>query len=206
MTGHVLAIDQGTTSSRAIVFDGDMKVVASAQKEFTQHYPGIRLGRARSRGNLGIASSATCRDGAEEGQARAPPTSPAIGITNQRETVVIWDTSDRQADPQRHRLAGPPHRRRSAQKLKRQGLEPKFTQKTGLLLDPYFSGTKIAWLLDNVKGARAARRARRAAVRHRRQLPDLAADRRQGACHRCDQRLAHAALQHRDERAGTTSC
>ena len=101
---------------------------------------------------------------------------------------------DRQADPQRHRLAGPAHRRRSAPKLKKAGHEKMSRAKTGLLLDPYFSGTKIAWMLDNVKGARKRAEQGELAVRHHRQVPDLAADRRQGARHRRDQCLAHDAV------------
>lgn len=151
MSGYILAIDQGTTSSRAIVFDGEMKIVASGQKEFTQIYPASgwvehdpeeiwssvvwSVRTALRKANLAASDIA------------------AIGITNQRETVVIWD-----------RASGAPihnaivwQDRRTAPlcaKFKKQGLEPKFAKKTGLLLDPYFSGTKIAWMLGKVKGAR----------------------------------------------------
>ena len=153
MSGFVLAIDQGTTSSRAIVFDAAMKVVGVGQKEFTQHFPAFRLGRARSRGDLGQrrhdrAGSRSTRPGATAAEIAA------IGITNQRETIVIWDKAT--GKPIHNAIVW--QDRRTAPlcaQLKKRGLEPIFTEKTGLLLDPYFSGTKIAWLLDKVKGARS---------------------------------------------------
>jgi glycerol kinase len=122
----------------------------------------------------------------------------AIGITNQRETVVIWDKAT--GTPIHNAIVW--QDRRTAPlcaKLKKAGHEPLFTKKTGLLLDPYFSGTKIAWLLDNVKGAR--RRAEKGELLAGTidTLPDLAADRRQGARHRRHQCVAHADLQHRVE-------
>ena len=130
----------------------------------------------------------------------------AIGITNQRETTIVWDRATGKADPQRHRLAGPAHRR-FCEQLQHGGPRAAWSpRKTGLLLDPYFSGTKIAWILDNVAGARARAETRRARFRHRRQLPDLAADRRPGARDRRHQCLPHAALQHRRRTTGTTSC
>ena len=128
----------------------------------------------------------------------------AIGITNQRETCVVWD----------RRTGRPIHRaivwqdRRTAEtcrSLKRAGHEPAVTAKTGLLLDPYFSATKIAWLLDHVDGARALAEAGRSGLRHGRQLSCLAPHRRQGARHRRHQRLAHAALRHRQGRLGRRS-
>ena len=156
MSGFVLAIDQGTTSSRAIIFDGAMKVVASSQKEFRstiRHPAGSSMTRTKS----GKASLSTCREALKTAELEADEIA-AIGITNQRETVVIWDKAT--GEPIHNAIVWQ-DRRTSAlcQRLKRQGLEKKFSQKTGLLLDPYFSGTKIAWLLDNVKGAR--RRAER---------------------------------------------
>ncbi len=147
----VLALDQGTTSSRAIVFDRRGRAVATAQQEFPQHYPRPGwvehdprdLWASTRRTALGAVAEAnlTARDLA------------AIGLTNQRETTLLWE----------RRTGRPLHRaivwqdRRTADlcaKLKRRGLEPLFRQKTGLLLDPYFSGTKLAWLLDHVPGAR----------------------------------------------------
>ncbi|OLP61097.1 glycerol kinase [Xaviernesmea oryzae] len=152
MRGYILAIDQGTTSTRSMVFDQDMRVVGSGQREFPQHFPDsgwvehepediwtsvtetIRLALA----NAGIAASDLA----------------AIGITNQRETTVVWDKA----------TGKPLHRaivwqdRRGApicEALKEKGLEPLFAARTGLLLDPYFAGTKLSWLLDHVDGLRA---------------------------------------------------
>jgi glycerol kinase len=156
MTGYVLAIDQGTTSSRAIVFDRSMKVAATAQKEFTQHYPASGWVEHDPE-EIWQSVVTTCRDALARAKLLAADVA-AIGITNQRETVVIWE---RESGKPIHNAIVWQDRRTSAfcQKLKKQGLEKKFTARTGLLLDPYFSGTKIAWLLDHVKGAR--RRAER---------------------------------------------
>jgi len=151
MSGYVLAIDQGTTSSRAIVFDGGMKVVAFGQKEFAQHYPASGWVEHDPEeiwsSVVWSVKTALKKAGLQAGDMAA------IGITNQRETVVVWDKAT--AEPIHNAIVW--QDRRTApmcEKLKKQGLEQKFSRKTGLLLDPYFSGTKIAWLLDNVKGAR----------------------------------------------------
>ena len=151
MSGFVLAIDQGTTSSRAIVFDGDMKIVASGQKEFTQHYPAS--GWVEHDPEEIWESVVWSVKAALKKAKLAAADIAAIGITNQRETVVIWDRAT--GKPVHNAIVW--QDRRTAplcEKLKKRGLEPKFTKRTGLLLDPYFSGTKIAWLLDNVKGVR----------------------------------------------------
>jgi len=151
MTGNILAIDQGTTSSRAIVFDGAMKVAGVGQKEFRQHYPASGWVE-HDADEIWDSVVEVCREALRKAEVRASDIA-AIGITNQRETVVIWDKAT--GKPIHNAIVW--QDRRTAplcQKLKAQGLEPKFSKKTGLLLDPYFSGTKIAWLLDNVKGAR----------------------------------------------------
>jgi len=151
MNGFVLAIDQGTTSTRAILFDGQMKVVGSGQQEFTQHYPAS--GWVEHDPEEIWASVVTTVKAALKAADREASDVAAIGITNQRETVVIWDRAT--GKPIHNAIVW--QDRRTAplcQKLKKQGLEKKFTRKTGLLLDPYFSGTKIAWMLDKVKGAR----------------------------------------------------
>ncbi|MGD9671163.1 MAG: glycerol kinase GlpK [Hyphomicrobiaceae bacterium] len=153
MTTFVLAIDQGTTSSRAIVFDTTLSVRGLGQQEFTQHFPASGFVEHDPdeiwRTTLSSARTAIARAEAESGQIAA------IGITNQRETTVLWD----------RRTGKPIHRaivwqdRRTAQacrQLAAAGLEADVTAKTGLRLDPYFSATKIAWLLDHVEGARAA--------------------------------------------------
>ena len=145
------ALDQGTTSSRAILFDHDGQPRPIAQKEFRQIFPppaGSSTTPRRS-GTPRCAVAAECC-----GAPRSRPENvAAIGITNQRETTVIWDRGTGQPDPQRHRLAGPPHRRllRPTQAAGHDGRRP---AKTGLVIDAYFSGSKVRWLLDNVPGAR----------------------------------------------------
>ncbi|MER8897353.1 glycerol kinase GlpK [Mesorhizobium sp. M0676] len=151
MTGYILAIDQGTTSTRAILFDGAMKVAGSKQQEFTQHYPAS--GWVEHDPEEIWASVVATVKGALKAAGREASDVAAIGITNQRETVVIWDKAT--GKPIHNAIVW--QDRRTAplcQKLKKQGLEKKFTKKTGLLLDAYFSGTKIAWMLDKVNGAR----------------------------------------------------
>ncbi|MBZ9700736.1 MULTISPECIES: glycerol kinase GlpK [unclassified Mesorhizobium] len=151
MNGFVLAIDQGTTSSRSILFDGDMKVVGSSQQEFTQQYPAS--GWVEHDPEDIWASVVATVKGALKNAGREASDVAAVGITNQRETVVIWDRAT--GKPIHNAIVW--QDRRTAplcRKLKKQGLEKTFTRKTGLLLDPYFSGTKIAWMLDKVKGAR----------------------------------------------------
>ena len=149
---HILAIDQGTTSTRAIVFDGDMKIVASAQEEFTQHFP--RSGWVEHDPNdLWDTTLRTCRGALDKAGLTARDIA-AIGITNQRETTVVWDKA----------TGAPVHNaivwqdRRTAdycRQMRAAGHEAVFTAKTGLLLDPYFSGTKLRWILENTDDARA---------------------------------------------------
>ena len=153
----VLAIDQGTTSSRAILFRDDIPSPRSRSRSsrsifrrsgWVEHEPE----------DIWTATLATCREALAKARRRRRATSPAIGITNQRETTRGLGPRDRPADPPRHRLAGPPHRRRLREAEGAPGTRRWSRRKTGLLLDPYFSGTKIAWLLDHVPGARAAGR------------------------------------------------
>jgi len=150
--GHVLAIDQGTTSTRAIVFDARFRVCGIGQQEFPQHFPDSGWVE-HAPADLWHTTLATVREAID--RAGVPAAGIAgIGITNQRETTVVWD-----------RATGEPvHRaivwqdRRTADvcaRLRADGLEPMVSSRTGLLLDPYFSGTKIAWILDHVPGARA---------------------------------------------------
>ena len=151
MSGFVLAIDQGTTSTRAIVFNADMKVVGVGQQEFRQHFP-VPGWVEHDGEDIWSSVLETCRKALAAADVKAADVA-AIGITNQRETVVIWDKATGQPI---HNAIVWQDRRTAPQcaRLKKRGLEAKFTKKTGLLLDPYFSGTKVAWLLDNVKGAR----------------------------------------------------
>jgi len=151
MANHILAIDQGTTSSRAIVFDADLKVVASAQEEFEQHFPASGWVE-HDPGDLWSTVQSTCRAALDEADVAATDIA-AIGITNQRETVVVWDKT---TGAPIHNAIVWQDRRTAAlcRKLVAAGHEPMVTEKTGLLLDPYFSGTKLKWLLDEVEGAR----------------------------------------------------
>ncbi len=149
MNDTILAIDQGTTSSRAIIFDKDRRIVAQSQREFTQHFP--KSGWVEHDAEeIWTSVVEVCRSAIEQ----AGGTPAAIGITNQRETTVVWD---RHTGKPIHNAIVWQDRRTAdfCDRLKQDGLEETFTAKTGLLLDPYFSGTKIAWLLDHVDGARA---------------------------------------------------
>ena len=148
---YVLALDQGTTSSRAIIFDADGEPVASAQKEFTQHYP--RSGWVEHdpleiwSTQVGVAAEALTRAGLGAGDLAA------VGIANQRETTVVWDR--RTLEPIANAIVWQDRRTAAViDRLKADGVEDLVRDKTGLLLDPYFSATKIAWLLDQVPGAR----------------------------------------------------
>ena len=149
---HILAIDQGTTSSRAILFDQDMGIAAVAQEEFAQHYPASGWVEHDAT-ELWSTTAGTCREAIERAGI-APADIAAIGITNQRETTVVWD----------RRTGRPVHNaivwqdRRTADTcaaLREAGHEEMIRARTGLLLDPYFSATKLKWILDTVEGARA---------------------------------------------------
>ncbi len=149
---YLLALDQGTSSSRSIVFDPEGRTVALAQCELTQHYPQpgwvehdpLEIWQTQ----LATAREALACAGLSASQVRA------MGITNQRETTVLWN---RRTGQPVHRAIVWQDRRTAPEcaRLKEAGLEPLFMQRTGLRLDPYFSGTKLAWLLDHVPGARA---------------------------------------------------
>ena len=152
----ILAIDQGTTSSRAIMFDETLAIVATAQEEFHQSFP--RSGWVEhDPDDIWTSVAATCRGAIERAGISAADIA-AIGITNQRETTLVWERAT-------GRPLGPAivwQDRRTAAlcaELRAAGHEPTITERTGLILDPYFSGTKLKWLLDAHDGARA--RARR---------------------------------------------
>ena len=152
MSDFIMSIDQGTTGSRVFCFDTSGNVISSAYKEFTQHFPkpgwvehdaeeiwsGVQelIGEALQKGKL---NGKDCQ---------------AIGITNQRETVVVWDHST--GKPIHNAIVWQCRRTSSVcQGLKGKGYETTIRKKTGLVIDAYFSGTKIAWILDNVNGARS---------------------------------------------------
>lgn len=151
MSSYVLAIDQGTTSSRAIVFDGEMKMVASAQREITQSYPQPRWVEHDPQ-EIWQTVVDVVREALEKAKLEAADIA-AIGITNQRETTVVWD---RDTGAPLHPAIVWQDRRTAeiCESLRADGYEKLFSAKTGLLLDPYFSGTKLRWLLENVDGLR----------------------------------------------------
>lgn len=151
MAKYILAIDQGTTSSRAIVFDENLDPGGMAQKEFAQIYP--QNGWVEHDPMEIWASVRSVIKSALRKQKISAGDIAAIGITNQRETTVIWD---RATGVPIHNAIVWQDRRTAAvcDKLKAGGHEKLFSRKTGLVLDPYFSGTKISWILDHVKGAR----------------------------------------------------
>jgi glycerol kinase len=150
---YLLALDQGTSSSRSIVFDTQGHVVSMAQREFRQIYPQpgwvehdpMELWHTQ----LATAQEALAKAGLQAAQVSS------IGITNQRETTVVWNR--RTGEPVYNAIVWQDRRAEpTCAALRQQGLEPVFQQKTGLILDAYFSGTKLKWILDHVSGARAA--------------------------------------------------
>ena len=152
MPTHLIAIDQGTTSTRAIVFAADLSVVAVAQAEFPQHYP-LSGWVEHDPEDLWSTTVETVRQAMAKAGLTAPDIA-AIGITNQRETTVVWDKATGRAV---HNAIVWQDRRTAefCAGLKADGVEPMVTARTGLLLDPYFSATKLAYVLDHVDGARA---------------------------------------------------
>src|SRR5467141_3197615 len=149
---YVLALDQGTTSSRAIVFDERGAARASAQKEFRQHFP--QPGWVEHDALEILRTQLACARAALKKAKLDPKRVAAVGITNQRETTVVWD---RRTGKRVHRAIVWQDRRTAARcdALKREGLDKAVQAKTGLVVDPYFSATKLEWLLDNVAGLRA---------------------------------------------------
>jgi glycerol kinase len=151
MKKFILALDQGTTSSRAIVFDHNGLPVATAQKEFTQYYPKPGLVEHDPEEiwstQAGVALEAITKAGLESSNIAA------IGITNQRETTIVWN---RKTGKPVHNAIVWQDRRTAGfcDQLKSEGQSRKILEKTGLIIDAYFSATKIKWILDNVKGAR----------------------------------------------------
>ena len=149
---YILAIDQGTTSTRAILFDDALSVVCTAQEEFPQHFP--QSGWVEhDPSDLWSTTAATCRAVIEKAGGEAGQIA-AIGITNQRETTLVWDRTTGQ--PVHHAIVWQDRRTSDlCRALRAEGFEEVVTEKTGLLLDPYFSATKLKWILDTVPGVRA---------------------------------------------------
>ena len=200
---HVLAIDQGTTSTRAILFDRAARTVVASPSVSSRSIIRSPAGSSMTPRTSGATRSRSRARRSQE--RRALDRIAAIGITNQRETVVVWDRSTgepihraivwqdrRTADVCAPLKAGGPRRGGPA-------------RRRACCSIPISRRTKIAWILDHVAGARARAERGRARVRHDRQLPALAADRRRGSRDRRHQRLPHAALRHPRANAGTTT-
>ncbi|MAU17430.1 MAG: glycerol kinase [Muricauda sp.] len=152
MNQYILALDQGTTSSRAVVFDKKGTIISIAQKEFTQIFP--KPGWVEHDPDeiwstqTGVAAEAVSKKGLKASQLAA------IGITNQRETVVVWDKNT--GEPVYNAIVWQDKRTADyCDELKKEGKSDMVRKKTGLVIDSYFSGTKVKWILDNVEGARA---------------------------------------------------
>ena len=151
MEKYIMSLDQGTTSSRAIIFNHDGEAVHIAQKEFTQHFP--KPGWVEHNANeiwgsiLAVIATALTEAGIR------PEQIAGIGITNQRETTVVWDKNT--GKPIYHAIVWQSRQTGEiCSELKQKGYEQLFRDKTGLLIDAYFSGTKVKWILDHVEGAR----------------------------------------------------
>lgn len=148
---HILAIDQGTTSSRAILFDKNMKLVATAQEEFPQHFPDSGWVE-HDPSDLWVTTAGTCREVIERAGINGADIR-AIGITNQRQTTIVWDQET--GKPVYNAIVWQDRRTSEyCAQLRVDGHEDMIRDRTGLLLDPYFSSTKLKWILDNVDGAR----------------------------------------------------
>ena len=152
MPDYILALDQGTTSSRAILFDREGSIRAAASQEFTQYYP--QPGWVEQDANEIWQSQMAVAEKVLAEARVGPRDVAAIGLANQRETVVLWDR--RTGQPVHHAIVW--QCRRTAprcEQIRREGFDRMLREKTGLVTDAYFSGTKIAWLLENIPGARA---------------------------------------------------
>ncbi|WP_371069402.1 glycerol kinase GlpK [Sediminibacillus sp. JSM 1682029] len=151
MEKYIMALDQGTTSSRAILFNHQGEIVETAQREFQQFFP--KSGWVEHDANEIWTSITSCIAEVLRKSDAEPENIAAIGITNQRETTVVWDRNTAKpiykAIVWQSRQTAP-----ICRELKEQGYNDLFREKTGLLIDPYFAGTKVKWILDNVEGAR----------------------------------------------------
>ncbi len=151
MEKHILALDQGTTSCRAVVFDKKGAIVSTAQKEFTQHFP--KPGWVEHDATEIWSTQAAMATEATTKKGLSGTDIAAIGITNQRETVVVWDRTT--GEPVYNAIVWQDKRTADfCEELKQQGKAELIREKTGLVIDAYFSGTKAKWILDNVDGAR----------------------------------------------------
>ena len=149
--GYIIAIDQGTTSTRTIIFDSQFAIMGQGQEEFEQHFPKSGWVEHNPHDLLNTVIT-TCKKALNDGKIRANEIL-ALGITNQRETTLLWDKVT--GEPIYNAIVWQDRRTsKFCDELRRAGLEKLVTSVTGLLLDPYFSATKLKWLMDNVEGAR----------------------------------------------------
>ena len=192
MSRYVLALDQGTTSSRAILFDNEQNIIAVRQREFEQLYP--QQGWVEHdpmeiwSSQYGVMNEVVAQSGVDAHDIAA------IGITNQRETTILWEKAT--GRPIYNAIVW--QCRRTApladELLSQPGMAEYIKENTGLVPDAYFSATKIKWILDHVPGARERAQAGRNSVWHGGQLAGVEADRRQGACNGPNQRQPHHAV------------
>ncbi len=180
MPGYVMALDAGTTSNRCILFDEKGRIVSSAQKEFTQYFP--KPGWVEHDANeiwstqLGVAVEAMSKIGVKAEDIKA------IGIANQRETTIVWDKNT--GEPVCPAIVWQCRRTaRYCDQLKEQGLVEAIRQRTGLVIDAYFSGHQAEMDSGPCGGGQGACRTGGASVRHGGHLADLEADRGKGPCH-----------------------
>lgn len=152
MESYILALDQGTTSCRALIFDQKGNIISTAQKEFQQHFPEAGWVEHDAKEIWQVQRDMALK-ALENGNVK-PEQVKGIGITNQRETVVVWDKNT--GEPVYNAIVWQDKRTAAyCETLKSQGLQEKVREKTGLVIDAYFSGTKVKWILDNVDGVRA---------------------------------------------------
>ena len=151
MARYIMALDAGTTSNRCILFNGNGEIVSLAQKEFTQYFP--QSGWVEHDANeIWLTQYAVASEALSKINAKAEDIA-AIGITNQRETTIVWDRET--GEPVCHAIVWQDRRTADyCETLVKKGLSDKFREKTGLVIDPYFSATKIRWILENIPGAR----------------------------------------------------
>ena len=191
---YILALDQGTTSSRAIVFDHDGAIRAVAQKEFPQIFPAAGWVEHDPRRDLGVADRRRRRSARPRAGCGRRDIA-AIGITNQRETTIVWDRET--GEPVHNAIVWQDRRTADfCDRLKAHGAGAPIQAKTGLLIDAYFSASKIRWILDNVPGAQARADAGELAFGTVDSWLVWKLTGGARARHRRQQRLAHDALQH----------
>ena len=199
MNGHVLVVDQGTTSTRSIVFGPDAAIVGIAQEEFPQVFP--RPGWVEhDPESLWRTTLSTARQSLSNARV-APVALAGLGIANQRETTLVWNRAS--GRPVCNAIVWQDRRTaRHCAELKHNGCERLVASRTGLLLDPYFSATKISWILDNVPGARAEAERGELAFGTVDSFLVWRLTNGKTSCHRRHQRLENPSLQHSLGRLG----